>query len=118
MRFFGYQRCSTCRNAYKHLTSAGLELAFEDFVQSPPDVDTLRRWVHRLGGEVTPLLNTKGRRFKELGLAPDSFDTEGWLRALSEDGRLLKRPVLELDDRVVVGYRADAYDELIRENAR
>lgn len=114
MEFYGYRKCSTCRNAHRHLTAAGHDVVFHDFVESPPDTKTLERWVAKRGAGIAPFLNTKGKRFKELGLAVDTYTDTAWLAHLSQDGRLLKRPVLELDDQVLVGYQASAYDEVIQ----
>lgn len=115
MEFYGYRKCSTCRTAHRHLTSAGYEIDFNDFVQSPPDAETLKRWVAKRGEGVTPFLNARGTRFKELGLTPDGLSEQEWMMRLSADGKLLKRPVLELDDQVLVGYQSTAYDDVIRQ---
>ncbi|KPV42100.1 arsenate reductase family protein [Alicyclobacillus ferrooxydans] len=113
MEFYGYKKCSTCRNAHNHLKNGGIELDFHDFVVSPPSVDTIKSWVEAYGEGVMPFVNTKGTRYRELGLAQKNLSDEEWLTMLSNDGKLLKRPVLVTDNGVLVGYDKAKYDKLI-----
>lgn len=108
MEFYGYKRCTTCRRAHEYLRELGVDVPFHDFVTDPPTPEQVRDWARRAGG-VTALLNTRGRHFKEQGLTPDAFDEGGWVQRLSQDGRLLKRPVLVTGDGIVIGFDPEAY---------
>ena len=112
MEFFGYKKCSTCRKAYKYLTDRGLDLEFHDFVVHPPDVSTLQVWAER-AGNVATLLNRQGTRFRELGLRDKEFTDDEWLHLLSQDGKLIKRPIFIADHKVVVGFDPAAYDQVL-----
>jgi arsenate reductase len=112
MEFYGYRKCTTCRNAHQYLKQLGIDVPFHDFVAEPPSPDQLRDWVRRLGQGIAPLLNTKGRHFRELGLAPEDLDESAWIERLSQDGRLLKRPVLVTDDDIIIGFDKTAYERL------
>ncbi|MCL6593045.1 MAG: Spx/MgsR family RNA polymerase-binding regulatory protein [Alicyclobacillus sp.] len=109
--FYGYRKCSTCRQAHQFLRSLGVETEFQDFVQQPPTLAQLRAWAQQLGG-VEPLINRRGTRYRELGLQDQSLSDEQWLTLLSQDGKLLKRPVLVADGRVVLGFDRAAYAAL------
>ncbi len=115
MEFYGYKKCSTCRNAYQYLKTLGVETEFQDFVETPPSVDTLRTWVEKHQQGVQPFINTKGTRYRELGLKDQSLSDEEWLKMLSQDGKLIKRPIVVSGERVIVGFDKPAYDALIAE---
>ncbi|MCF8565358.1 Spx/MgsR family RNA polymerase-binding regulatory protein [Alicyclobacillus tolerans] len=112
MEFYGYKKCSTCRDAHKYLVQHGIDVEFQDFVVNPPSVDTLKNWVTRHRGDVMPFVNVKGTRFRELGLKDKPMTKEQWLTLLSTDGKLLKRPVLVTEDDVIVGFDKAAYEKL------
>jgi arsenate reductase len=114
MEFYGYRKCSTCRNAYKYLQERGIDIPFHDFVADPPSPHQLRAWIERRGEGVTPFINTKGQRYRELGLKDKQLGEEEWLEKLSQDGRLLKRPVLVTENEVVIGFDREAYDRIAR----
>ncbi|QSO54239.1 Spx/MgsR family RNA polymerase-binding regulatory protein [Alicyclobacillus curvatus] len=113
MEFYGYKKCSTCRNAHKHLQDGGIAVEFQDFVVTPPSAGTIKSWVDSYGQGIMPFVNTKGTRYRELNLANQNLTEAEWLEMLSNDGKLLKRPVLVTDEGVVVGYDKTQYDRLV-----
>jgi arsenate reductase len=117
MEFYGYKRCSTCRNAHKYLAEHGVELEFHDFVNHPPTREQLQRWISIRGEGVEPFINTRGTRYRELGLKDKTLSEADWLDMLSQDGKLLKRPIVVTDDEIVIGFDKSAYDRLVEERA-
>ncbi|QQE80365.1 arsenate reductase family protein [Alicyclobacillus sp. SO9] len=109
MEFYGYKKCSTCRKAFKDLEEKGIETEFQDFVKTPPTKEQLREWAKRVDGGIEALANPRGTRYRELGLKGKSLTEEEWLDLLSQDGKLLRRPLLIGDDFFVVGYDQTAY---------
>ncbi len=69
------------------------------------------------GKPARAFFNTSGMKYRELKLKdqlPGMSERE-MIELLSTDGMLVKRPVLVLDDRVLVGYRDGDYDGLTQE---
>ncbi|MCL6515447.1 Spx/MgsR family RNA polymerase-binding regulatory protein [Alicyclobacillus sp.] len=110
MEFYGYRRCSTCRNAYRFLEERGVRVPFHDLVERPPDEAQLRRWVKALGQGVAPFVNRQGTRYRELGLKDRSLTEDEWIRLLAQDGKLIKRPILVDGDRIIVGFDRAQYE--------
>lgn len=55
-------------------------------------------------------LNTSGMSYRALGKAKVDAMTDAQLvQALSADGKLIKRPVLVMSDRVLVGFDEEKY---------
>jgi arsenate reductase (glutaredoxin) len=109
---YGYRRCSTCREAHKTLTAGGLHIPFHDIVDKPPSEDTIRTWMRVSGRPVEDFINTRGTVYRERDLKRAKFTEDEWIRELSKDGKLLKRPILVTEQDVFVGYHEGAYRRL------
>lgn len=108
-----YAGCSTCKKALKWLAERGVDAEVRPIVDRPPTRAELARWIPASGLPVRKWLNTSGQSYRALGKARvDAADDEVLMRWLSEDGKLVKRPVLVAGDRVLVGFREEQYDAL------
>ena len=114
MLILHYPRCSTCRNARKHLDSLELDYTTSDITEEPPTVEELKAWVPRSGLPLKRFFNTSGNVYRELGLKDKLADMseEEQMALLSSNGMLVKRPLLVTDEQVLVGYKAADYDAL------
>ena len=101
-----YPKCSTCRKAMKWLGDHHVELEAIDIVKSPPAASKLRALWKRSGLPIAKLFNTSGESYRAGGfkekLATMSEDQA--LAALAADGKLIKRPLVEAGDAVLVGF--------------
>ncbi|MFM1812646.1 MAG: hypothetical protein RLZZ336_1584 [Cyanobacteriota bacterium] len=113
MRLYSYAACSTCLKALSWLRQRGLAVETIDITQQPPTPSELRLALDQLGRKA--LLNTSGKRYRELGAAAvAALDDQQLLEALAADGRLIKRPVLITDDqRVLTGFKLEAWEGLL-----
>lgn len=113
LTFYEYPKCSTCRAAKKELQELGLDFEAIDIKTSPPEVDRLQAWLAKQDLPLKKLFNTSGNSYRQLGLK-DKFDDlsqEELLTLLSQDGMLIKRPILLAGDQVLqIGYRSPYKD--------
>jgi arsenate reductase len=92
------------------LKSNGVEVTVRPIVESPPTLPELSRWIERSGLPLKKWLNTSGQSYRALGKAKIEAATDATItRWLSEDGKLLKRPVLIDGDTVLVGFQEPAW---------
>lgn len=111
-RVWSYSRCSTCRRALAWLAERGIVSTVIDITTTPPDRSLLVRALQQFG-RLQPLFNTSGQSYRALGAAtvkampePEALD------ALAADGRLVKRPFVELPDgRILVGFKPEVWSE-------
>ena len=107
MLLLEYPKCSTCQKARKWLEAH--EIAFEErhIVEQNPNADELKTWQAASGLPLRRFFNTSGMKYRELNLKdklPDMTEDEQ-LALLATDGMLVKRPLLILGDRVLVGFK-------------
>lgn len=109
---YHYPNCSTCRGARKWLEGRGVDAKLVDLVATPPSEKKLKALWKASGLPLKKLFNTSGQSYKSGGFKdrlPAMSEAEQ-LAALAADGKLIKRPIVDLGDgRVLVGFREAEY---------
>ncbi len=107
MLFVCYEKCSTCRKAQKWLEERNINVEVRDIKSQNPSAEELRRWLKKSNLPLKKFFNTSGLVYKELQLK-DKLPTmteDEQIELLASDGMLVKRPILEGEDFVLVGFR-------------
>ena len=114
LNFIEYPKCSTCKKAKKWLEDNKIAFVDRHIVEETPTDKELTSWIKESGLDIKKWFNTSGLKYKELNLK-DKLPTMGedeQLELLASDGMLVKRPIVETEDRVLVGFKASEYDTL------
>ena len=107
---YGIRNCDTMKKARAWLDERGVAYAFHDYKKDGIDRDRLDRWAGRVGWEA--LLNRAGTTFRKLPDADKAdLDRERALTLLAEAPSMIKRPVLDLDGRLIVGFKPEIYEQ-------
>ena len=105
---YGIRNCDTMKKARAWLDGQGVAYDFHDYKTAGIDETSLRRWAGVVGWEV--LLNRAGSTFRELPDAAKSGLTEGRaIELMLEQPSMIKRPVFEQGDTLLVGFKPDTY---------
>lgn len=110
---YGIKNCDTIKKARAWLDAAGVDYHFHDYKLSGVDPATLQTWVDRAGWEI--VLNRAGTSFRKL---PDAdkqgIDADKAIRLMLANPSMIKRPVLEVDDTLLIGFKPEDYATLLR----
>lgn len=119
MLFLGYSKCSTSQRAKKFLDQLGISYTARDIKDDRPKREELDLWQNISGLPMKKWFNTSGQRYRELGLKDrlPEMSRDEQLNLLSEDGMLVKRPILVGDDFVLVGFQESAWEEQLNGNS-
>ena len=115
MLFICYPRCSTCQKAKKFLLENQVSFTQRDIVEEKLNKDELLHLYQKSGLPLKKFFNTSGKLYKENKLKeklPQMSEDEQ-LELLSSNGMLVKRPILETDETVLVGFKIDDYQKVI-----
>jgi arsenate reductase len=105
---YGIKNCDTMKKARTWLDDHGVAYTFHDYKAEGIDKTSLERWAKELGWEV--LLNRAGTTFRKLPDAQRENVTEKKAIALMlEQPSMIKRPVLDIGGKLLVGFKPDAY---------
>ena len=115
MLFVYYPKCSTCMKAKKWLDEKGIEYEMRDIRQDNPDAAELKEWWQKSGLPLKKFFNTSGNLYKSMNLKDklSQMSEEEQIRLLSQDGMLVKRPVLVTNSAVLTGFREKEWEELL-----
>jgi arsenate reductase len=108
----GIKNCDTMKKARAWLEAHGVSHVFHDYKSAGIDRATLAGWAKTAGWE--KLLNRAGTTFRKLPDGEKEGLTEERALALMEaQPSMIKRPVLALGDRLIVGFDAAEYERAI-----
>jgi arsenate reductase len=110
---YGIKNCDTMKKARAWLDANGVAYAFHDYKAEGIDRSRLESWIRSVGWET--LLNRAGTTFRKLPDADKAGLDKGKAIALMLDQpSMIKRPVLDLNGRLVVGFKPELYEEAVR----
>ena len=115
MLFVQYPKCSTCKKAKSWLENHGIEFDERHIVENNPNADELRRWHKMSDLPLRRFFNTSGMLYRELELKNKlpAMSEDEMIELLASNGMLVKRPLLVLDDTVLVGFREPEWEKLL-----
>ena len=113
--FINYPKCSTCKKAEKFLKENNIEFINRNIVEENPSAEELALWMEKSGLEPRKFFNTSGVLYREINLKDKikTMSKEEMIEILSTNGMLVKRPLLVMDDKVLVGFKEENYKEII-----
>jgi Spx/MgsR family transcriptional regulator len=104
IEIFGIGNCDTCRKARKWLESTGRDYRWHDLRADGLSEARLQRWVDTVG--LDRLVNRRSSTWRGLddGDRGRAMDPISAMALLAGRPTLIKRPVIEADGRVLVGF--------------
>jgi arsenate reductase len=104
----GIKACDTMKKARDWLDGQGVAYGFHDYKVVGIDRATLEGWAHQVGWEV--LLNRAGTTFRKLPDADKTrLDEARAIALMLAQPSMIKRPVLDVDGALTVGFRPEVY---------
>jgi Spx/MgsR family transcriptional regulator len=105
---YGIKNCDTMKKARTWLEDHGVDYRFHDYKAAGIDRARLEGWVEQLGWET--LFNRAGTTFRKLpDAARDDLDQGRAIALMLDQPSMIKRPVLERDGTLLVGFKPEVY---------
>ena len=106
IKVYGLKNCDVCKKAIKDLKARQIAHVFHDFRRDGLDLVKFKKWTELLG--YGALLNKRGTTWRMLGQSEKEGLTSGKAVALiSKYPAIIKRPVFEFGNTIVIGYKED-----------
>ncbi|MBD3898538.1 arsenate reductase [Halomonas sp. ML-15] len=111
LTLFGIKNCDTCRRARKAMDASGVPYQFHDLREDGLSAALLEHILERV--PVMSLLNKRSTTWRQLDDAEkQEVDANRARELMLAHPTLLKRPLLDTGDEILVGYRDGDYDNL------
>tara|TARA_R110002124_G_scaffold227547_1_gene392771 strand:+ start:1602 stop:1952 length:351 start_codon:yes stop_codon:yes gene_type:complete len=105
---YGIPNCDTMKKARVWLDQHGVAYRFHDYKKSGIDRASLALWVGEHGWQT--VLNRAGTTFRKLAEADRSdLDDDRAIALMLAQPSMIKRPVLDLGERRIIGFKPDIY---------
>ena len=110
---YGIKNCDTMKKARAWLEARGVAYVFHDYKSEGISKAKLEAWAKEAGWEV--LLNRAGTTFRAL---PDkdkeAITGKKAVALMAAQPSMIKRPVLEIGGKILVGFKPDVYDAALK----
>ena len=108
---YGIKNCDTMKKARAWLETHGIPYRFHDYKAEGIDRQHLEDWSDRAGWET--VLNRAGTTFRKLDDADRAdLSRDKAIALMLAQPSMIKRPVLEADGRLLVGFKPEIYADL------
>ena len=106
---YAIPNCDTVKRARDWLAGQEIPYAFHDYKKAGVDPAVLEQWVDEHGWEI--ILNRAGTTFKKLPDADKAnLDASKAVDLMLAQPSMIKRPILDLGDRRIVGFKPEVYE--------
>ena len=112
MKLYGIPNCDTVKKARVWLTENQHDFEWLDFKKNVLTTEILKKWIDDCGWEI--LINRQGTTWRKLDDAQKNavIDSESAITLMLNQPSVIKRPVLERNGKINVGFNAEIYSAL------
>lgn len=109
---YGIKACDTMKKARTWLDEHGVSYAFHDYKASAIDAASLQKWCDEHGWD--KVLNRAGTTFRKLDEADkQDLDQAKAIALMLAQPSMIKRPVLDLGERTLLGFKPELYAQAL-----
>jgi arsenate reductase len=112
MKLYGIPNCDTVKKARVWLESNGIQFEFHDFKKHGVSEGLLKSWLKQVSWE--DMVNRKGTTWRKLSDENQASvkDNASAIALMLENSSVIKRPVLELNNQIYLGFNETHYRNL------
>lgn len=109
---YGIANCDTMKKAITWLKDNNIPVEFHDYKKKGISAEKLQEWLTQKPWDV--LINKAGTTWKKLSEEEKAIDNESALQLMLEKTSLIKRPIIESDKIVAMGFNPENYQQLFK----
>lgn len=111
LNVYGIKNCNTVKKALDWLNENKMEYTFHDYKKEPAQDSKIKEWQKLVSWE--SLVNKKGTTWKKLSSEEQAevIDDNSSRKVLLNNNSMIKRPLIELGDEIILGFDESIYNE-------
>ena len=106
-------RWGKSRESVQILNDLGVDYEIIDYLNNPPSTYELLSLANKMGVKARDFIRTKEAVFKELNLQPHLDDEHFMFQKMSENPKLIERPIVVKGERAVLGRPPEKVEDLL-----
>lgn len=109
IKIYGIKAWGPVRQALSFFKEHKIEADFFDIKKESPSPDLIESWTNKT--DINLLFNSKGTKYRTLKLKELNLDDNGKFEWLCKEPMLFKRPVVQFNEKVLIGFDEEIYKE-------
>ncbi|MFY7788812.1 MAG: ArsC family reductase [Thermoflexibacteraceae bacterium] len=111
-KIYGIANCDTMKKAMTWLKENDIPFEFHNYKKDGLTKEKVAEWLTQKPWDV--LVNRAGTTWKKLSDEEKATDAQTATALMLEKTSIIKRPIIEADNIVVMGFNADTYQEIFK----
>ena len=107
IQIYGIKNCDSVKKAIKFFNTNELKYELFDFKIENLPCDKISQWLQKI--EIKTLFNARSTTYRNLKLKELNLDEKAQQEWLCKENLLIKRPVVEFDGKLLVGFNEENY---------
>ena len=113
LRIYHNPQCKKSRAGLQHLQSKGIPFEIIEYIKNPLSEKQIEKLLVKLNSRPQEILRKQEDYFKK-NLKGKNFHDHEWIRILSQNPKLIQRPIVEVDYKAVIGNPIENINLLIK----
>jgi len=111
-KIYGIKNCDTMKKSITWLTTHNIDFEIHDYKELGISEDKIKEWLTQKPWEL--LINRAGTTWKKLSETEKATDEISVIKLMIEKPSIIKRPIIENDKIVAIGFFSDTYDKIFK----
>jgi Spx/MgsR family transcriptional regulator len=107
VKVYGIKNCDSVKKALKFFKEHNIDYTLHDFKTQSVGCEDIARWLKHV--DIKTLFNARSTSYRNLKLKELNLDEAGQKEWLCKENLLIKRPVIEYNGEVIVGFNEENY---------
>ncbi len=107
IKIYGIKNCDSVKKALSFFKAHNLAYTLQDFKTEQVSCEEVSSWLKVV--DMKTLFNAKSTTYRTLKLKELNLDEKAQKEWLCKENLLIKRPVVEFNEKVIVGFNEDIY---------
>lgn len=107
IKVYGIKNCDSVKKALSFFKKHNLAYELHDFKEKSVSCDTIASWLQK--SDIKSLFNSRSTTYRTLKLKELNLDDNAKSEWLCKENMLIKRPVVEFESNLLVGFNEDDY---------
>lgn len=107
VKVYGIKNCDSVKKALSFFKKHNIDYELYDFKTKNLPCQKIDNWLEKTA--LKELFNSRSTTFRSLNLKALNLDETGQKEWLCKENLLIKRPVVEFEDKVIVGFNEENY---------